>query len=99
VAFYSFVRVPRGRLPSRCLDVVPELIVEVRSPSDRWSELYTKAGEYTNAGVSIVVVLDDQDQTASIFTADGVKVAPCDADLSLTEVLPGFSVPVRRFIE
>jgi hypothetical protein len=44
-------------------------------------------------------VVDDQDQTASIFTADGVRVAPRDAELALPEVLPGFSIPVRRFFE
>ena len=99
VAFYSFARVPKGPLPGRYLDVPPELVVEVRSTSDRWSEIYSKAGEYLAAGVSIVVVLDDEDQTASLFSDKGVKELPGDAHLTLPEILPGFSVAIRRFFD
>ena len=60
VAFYSYASVPRGQLPSGYLEVAPELVLEVRPPGDRWSEIYSKAGEYTHAGVAAVVVLDDQ---------------------------------------
>jgi len=37
VAHYSYGRVPQGPLPAGYLDVVPELVFEVRSPTDRWS--------------------------------------------------------------
>jgi Uma2 family endonuclease len=99
VAFYSYGRLPKGPIPARYLEVVPELVVEVRSPNDRWSEIYSKAGEYLNAGVSIVLVLDDEDQTASIFSDKGVEELPAGADLRFPEILPGFSVAVRRFFE
>ena len=59
IAFYSYDRVPKGPLPDDYLTVVPELVIEVRSPSDRWPKVFQKVGEYLAAGVSVVVVLDD----------------------------------------
>src|SRR5690348_12208093 len=70
VAFYSYGRVPRGRLPEGYLPVVPELVFEVRSPSDRWSEILTKVAEYLEAGVGTVCVLDPQTETAHLHFAE-----------------------------
>ncbi|MBX6312093.1 MAG: Uma2 family endonuclease [Isosphaeraceae bacterium] len=42
VAFYSYARLSKGPWPDRYPDVAPELVVEVRSPNDRWRDLYTK---------------------------------------------------------
>src|SRR4051794_33294422 len=52
VAYYSYARVPQGPLPAGYLDVLPEIVFEVRSPTDRWSRLIAKAGEYLAAGVT-----------------------------------------------
>src|SRR5437764_7481537 len=46
VAFYSYTRVPRGPIPEGYLQVVPELVFEVRSPTDRWGQIFAKVGEY-----------------------------------------------------
>jgi Uma2 family endonuclease len=99
VAYYNFGRLPKGRIPARYVDVVPELVVEVRSSNDRWSEIYSKAGEYLSAGVSIVLVLDDEEQTTSIFSNKGAEELSDEAELTFPEILPGFSVMVRRFFE
>ena len=33
---FSYERLPRGEVPDGLLPVVPDLVVEVRSPTDRW---------------------------------------------------------------
>jgi Uma2 family endonuclease len=99
VAFYSFGRLPRGPLPQAYGPEVPELIVEVRSRSDRWPRLLAKVAEYLDAGVSVVVVLDCEQTTAHVFTPEGNQILSGDQELTLAEVLPGFSVAVRRFFE
>ena len=40
------------------LDVAPELIVEVLSPHDRWSDVMEKLVEYFAIGVQVVWVAD-----------------------------------------
>jgi Uma2 family endonuclease len=100
VAFYSYQRVRRGPLPKDYLPVPPDLIVEVRSPSDRWPKILAKVVEYLEAGVLAVVVLDDDSRTALLATADQAprRLGP-DDELTIPEILPGFAVPVRRFFE
>src|SRR5688572_18497496 len=46
VAYYSFARLPASSSPASYPEVSPEIVFEVRSPSDRWSEIQTKVGEY-----------------------------------------------------
>ncbi len=100
VAFYSYQRIPRGPLPADYGERAPELVVEVRSPSDRWPKILAKVAEFLNAGVLAVVVLDDESRTALLSMADQAprRLGPED-ELAIPEILPGFSVPVRRFFE
>jgi Uma2 family endonuclease len=98
VAFYSYQRVPPGPLPRGYLAAVPELIFEVRSPTDRWGRILTKVGEYLEAGVSLVCVLDEQTQSARLFTPDGpAQVVGAEEALTFPDLLPGFEMRVERF--
>jgi Uma2 family endonuclease len=97
ISFFGYHRVPKGPLPPSYLDILPDLVVEVRSPTDRMSEVLAKVAEYLNAGVRIVVVLDPEDGTAQVFDAERpVRVLSGDAELTLPGVLDGFAVPVSR---
>jgi Uma2 family endonuclease len=100
VAFYSYHRIARGPLPEDYGTEPPELVVEVRSPSDRWPKILAKVAEYLNAGVLAVVVLDDDSRTALLSMVDQPprRLGP-DDELAIPEILPGFAVSVRRFFE
>ncbi len=98
VAFYSYGRVPPGPLPRTYLTVVPELVFEVRSPTDRWRAILTKVAEYLSAGVGVVCVLDEVTEAIHVYTDDdAVRVLRDDQMLELPDLLPGFQAPVRRF--
>jgi Uma2 family endonuclease len=100
VAFYSYNRVPRGPFPTGYLAVVPELIFEVCSPTDRWKAVLAKVVEYLDAGVTLVCVLDDVTETARVYHADQPEqLFASEQDLTLPEVLSEFSVRVARFFE
>jgi Uma2 family endonuclease len=45
VSFYSYARLPKGPLSNGYLKIVPELVIEVLSPDDRWREVHAKAAE------------------------------------------------------
>lgn len=80
------------------LKVPPQLCVEVRSPSNTWTDIFAKIADYFRAGVTAVLVLDPDTATASVYRADtGQQIFTQDQELTLPDVLPGFSVPVRRF--
>ncbi|MBY0527161.1 MAG: Uma2 family endonuclease [Gemmataceae bacterium] len=100
IAFYSYAKVPKGPLSNDYLPVPPDLIIEVRSENDRWTKVVAKVGEYLNAGVAAVCVLDDTPPIAYVYRPDQrVQVFAADDDLVLPGILPGFSVKVRRFFE
>ncbi len=100
VSVYSYSRVPPGPFPSGYLSVVPELIFEVRSPTDRWSKLLAKVSEYLEAGVTVVCALDQVSETVQVYRTDELpRTLHGDDEMHLPDVLGDFRVPVRRFFE
>ncbi|MBA4186862.1 MAG: hypothetical protein C0467_02470 [Planctomycetaceae bacterium] len=93
----------RDAIPKPMPDLIltpPEIVVEVRGPLDSIAEMLCKATEYVTAGVKVVLVLDPDHKTAGLFSADQLprRFGPSDA-LTLPDVLPGFSVEVKKFFE
>lgn len=100
VAYYSYERVAKGPLPDGLLPSSPDAVFEVRSPSDRWSELHVKVAEYLRVDVRAVCVLDDRTRSVHVFHADREpQVLSVDDELSLPGILDDFRVQVRRFFE
>jgi Uma2 family endonuclease len=98
VLFYSYERLPKGQpIPRTMHQQVPDLVVEVKSPSDNWTELFGKVVEYLRAGVRVVVLLDPESATASVYRPNELQRVLHNGDeLTLPDVLPGFAVPVNR---
>ena len=62
--------------------------------------MLVKVGEYLEAGVGVVCILDVDTRTAQVYDAEHpVRILKDDDELTLPELLPGFAVPVRRFFE
>lgn len=97
--YVSYARLPQGDPPAD-LPLAPDLVVEVRSPTDRISQLTDKALEYLRAGVKVVVVVDPSVRSVAVFREDELPFRLANGDeLTLPDVLPGFSVAVARFFE
>ncbi|MBI1901629.1 MAG: Uma2 family endonuclease [Planctomycetia bacterium] len=100
ISFYSYSRVPKGISPEGSAPQPPEIVFEVRSPSDRWTEMLAKAVEYLKAGVNAVVLVDPASETVSLFHGDQPVVSfSGDDELRLPPPLDGFSVPVSKLFE
>ena len=100
VWYISYQKAPKGPLKQGYLDVVPDIVFEVLSPSDRWSRVLMKVGEYLDVGVSVVCVLDPEQGTARIFYPDSrEEILEQDEKVTFPDQLPGFEVPVQTFFE
>ena len=98
--FISHERLSRRQKKSGFLDVAPELIVEVMSPDDRWSEVKQKLREYFAIGVKLVWVADPADKTVYAYRSltDVREFTEADA-LTGDDVLPGFTVSIAQLFE
>lgn len=97
VAYFSRSRLPGGRLPDEPVpSLVPDLAVEVLSESNTVREMDRKRGEYFQAGVRLLWVVDPVSRTVSVYTAIEDPVVLSEAE-SLTggEVLPGFTLDLK----
>ena len=100
VSFYSYSRIPKGSDPAGYPNVVPEVAIEVRSPSDRWAKVLAKVSEYLNAGVDLVYVVDAQSQSVFAYTTDQPSsTLSGDEEMTFPPPLDGLRIPVRRLFE
>ena len=99
LAFSTFDRWPESRpmlTRSNPVDVVPNLMVEVASPTDDAEDMLAKVHEYLRAGAELVWLVFPLLRQIYAYTA--ITTAPrlfTEADtLDAGAVLPGFAVPL-----
>ncbi|MGH7680251.1 MAG: Uma2 family endonuclease [Gemmatimonadaceae bacterium] len=80
--------------------LAPDFVAEILSPDDRPGEVLTKVGEWLEAGVALVWVIDPDRRTANVYRADGsTTTVPSSADLDGETVLPGFSCRLSELFD
>jgi Uma2 family endonuclease len=98
VAFVTFERWPLSRLipaTDNAWDVVPDLAVEVISPSDLAEEILEKVSEYFQAGVRLVWIIYPQQRLAYVHESlTQVRCLSQADELDGGVVLPGFRLPL-----
>lgn len=101
VCYMSYKRLPASKpLPDGVLAIAPELVVEVKSPSDLWTDLLAKVLEYLRVGVTAVLVIDPKTESATVYRpGERQDVFEKNEKLTLPDVLPGFKVLVSRFFD
>lgn len=90
-----------GALPDGYAEFAPDLVVEVRSPSDRPGAVLAKVGDWLEAGTRVVWVIDPRTRQVAIYRDDGACALLEGDDVLREEVLlPGFALPlVELFAE
>lgn len=100
VAFISASRLPLDQRIPGYSEVMPDLVVEVKSPGDgRWT-LYDKAQMWLRHGVRLVWLVYPEERTVEAHHAEqGVVVYGDDEELDGMDVLPGFTCQVTPIFE
>jgi Uma2 family endonuclease len=89
-------KLPGGEMPETYGKVIPDLAVEVLSPSDSMTQVGRKIGEYFEQGVPLVWLVDPKKKTVTVYRSlTDAKQLTVDDVLTAEPVLPGFAVPVR----
>ena len=98
-AYLAKDRVPAG--PSRGFGrVIPDAVLEVRSPNDRKAEVDLKMQRWMEAGVKIAWELDPKSRLLTVYRLDTEpRVIDIDGNIDGEDVLLGFSLPLRAVFE
>ena len=100
VGYYSFKRLPKGEMPDGLLPCQPDLVFEVKSPSNTWPDLLEKAEEFLNSEVFVVVILDTHYKIAKIYRpGKREELVSADGNLTIPDVLPGFSIQLSNLFD
>jgi Uma2 family endonuclease len=79
------------------LRVMPELLVEIISGANTWTDTFEKIYEYFEGGAKLVWIVDPAMQEVRVFkSAKENDLLRASDTLSGGDVLPGFSVPVTE---
>ena len=91
IVFYSAEKIPPSVRVTRYYEEVPDLVVEVASPSDSLREVNDKARMWISYGTRLVWVLHPNTRSVDVHPLDGDVTTVSGADtLNGGEVLPGF---------
>ncbi|HEY2942234.1 MAG TPA: Uma2 family endonuclease [Vicinamibacteria bacterium] len=98
-SFVASGRFPRDEVPDDFGSLAPDLAVEVLSPGDRPRYVLDKVGEYLEAGVRLVWVIDPRKGTATVYRSlSDVRKLGAEDSFDGEDVLPGFRCRLRDIL-
>jgi Uma2 family endonuclease len=94
----SFVRAARLRQSPRYFaELVPDLVVEIKSQSDRIKPLETKVLKFIELGAIVGILIDPDEETVTIYRSTGEPTVLGNGDiLTLPELFPGWELPIAE---
>lgn len=96
VSFIAKDRLPPGEVDAGFSRIVPDLVVEIASPSQYAPELLQRVTAFFQGGVREVWLVRPVSETITIFRPDTVEVVLTLEDtLDGGSVVPGFRLPLR----
>ncbi|MFI5272105.1 MAG: Uma2 family endonuclease [Ktedonobacterales bacterium] len=98
VAFICKDRLPPAASDSYWVLVIPDLVAEVVSSTDRPKDIGEKVAMWLTAGVRMVVVVRPPERLVEVYRATGNQTLLLRDGDTLTgdDVVPGFAAPVAR---
>ena len=99
VGFVRRDRLPDG-IPAQALELAPDLVVEVVSPSDKFASVQEKIAEWLVAGVRVALLVDPTSETVTVHRSPtDVEVLHRGDVFSGTDVVPGWQLDIGQVFE
>lgn len=97
VAFVRADRLPEQTQQQGFLELAPDLVVEVDSPSDTSRYVSDKVLTYLDAGCRLVWVVEPERRTVAVWTPDRTaRVMMAEETLDGGQVLPGLTLAIAE---
>jgi Uma2 family endonuclease len=94
----SFVVADRLKQSKRYFgELVPDIVVEIKSQSDRLKPLRQKIQSFIELGAKVGILIDPDKRTVTMYTPTAEPVVLRDGDMiSIPELLPGWEIAVTE---
>src|SRR4028118_416863 len=94
----SFVRAARLRQSPRYFgELVPDLVVEIKSQSDRIKPLEKKIKNFIELGAQVGILIDPDEETVTVYRQEGEPIVLGNEDiLTVTELFPGWELQISE---
>jgi Uma2 family endonuclease len=94
----SFVRASRLRQRRRYFaEMVPDLVVEIKSQSDRIKPLKEKIHMFLSLGAVVGILIDPDKETVTVYRPTGEPTVLSNGDiLTIPELFPGLELPISE---
>ncbi len=92
----SFVRASRLLQSPRYFgELVPDLVVEIKSQSDRIKTLEKKIQRFIELGAKVGILIDPDAETLTVYRSTGESIELNNDDvLTIPELFPGWELPI-----
>ncbi|MEG4232061.1 Uma2 family endonuclease [Microcoleus sp. Pol11C3] len=93
-----FVRAARLRQSPRYFgELVPDLVVEIKSQSDRIKPLEKKIKNFIELGAQVGILIDPDEETVTVYRQEGEPLVLGNEDiLTVAELFPGWELPISQ---
>ena len=91
-------RAPVGRVKG-FVPLAPDLVVEVISPNDLYTEVDEKVAKWLAAGVRMVLVIDPRHRIIKVHRPTSAATLTEADQIDGADVVPGWTLPVRMLFE
>lgn len=94
----SFVLAERlRRSPKSFAQLAPDLMVEVKSPTDSIAKLESKIESFLDLGTQVGILINPDERTVKLYRSDQAAVTLQDGEiLSVPDLLPGWEVSISQ---
>lgn len=100
VAFVGRERVEAGGRLRGYRRGAPDLVVEIISPSDRYTDVEDKVAEWFEGGAGMVIVVNPRRRTVAVYRSPiDVRILTEADALDGADVVPGWRLPVAAIFE
>jgi Uma2 family endonuclease len=80
---------------------VPDLVIEVISPTDKFTEVNNKVDAYLADGVRLILLVDPQNRKSFVYAPDAEQAVQLsgDSQIDLSEFIPDFKIALPSLFE
>jgi Uma2 family endonuclease len=99
-AFISYERLPGGVLSKGFIDGIPDLVAEIISPDDLYTEVAEKVAKWLAAGTLMVLVINPRHRTVTVHRPTSTSTPLTEEDqIEGADAVPGWTMSVRELFE